>query len=307
MKFERWVFAIAVVAIVAPTLFAHIEIADGEDNHVPQLFVEIVDDRRVQALQLTTAWHGEAGESIMFDSPHPLQVSVDDFANTMLFCSLHHNEIELYFTGTRSPSSVSAQRWHLGHSQKDYWDTGRYAIESAIGFIEGEYVAVDNNIIHVTNDRQVYLYEVSARWAGCGSSSTYAFLLIHLNADLHDELEERSILANFIDNLGWIVFYLALPFVVVGALSFAGFVLLKVLQNRGTKITQWAWLALSAPSILFLSFFFAVLVNTFLWNGGQGISHIFGVNILWLAFVLFTAILLCVANRLIAKREFSQN
>ena len=304
MKFERWVFAIAVVAIVAPALFAHIERIIVEHDQIPQLFAEIADDRRVQAMQLATAWFGE-GENILFDSPHPLQMGIDDFEGIMLFCRLYHNEVELSFTGARPPSSVSAQRWLLGHPDGDFWYTGRYTIEDATGFVDGEAVTVSDNVIHTTNDQHAYLYEISAKWADCGSSSTYAFLLVHSHIDLPDELSAGSVMANFTDSFGWMVFYSAIPFAVTIALSSAGFIFLNALRKKGRKISQWAWLASSVPLVLFFSFFFAGIVVNLLVAADRNMLHLFGINIGWIAFVLITAILLCAANRLIAKRELS--
>jgi len=141
----------------------------------PRLYARLIAGdspiQRIRALQLVTNWSftNEDGYSsgIMFDSPHPLQLSVSDYNDVTLFLDYATAEILVEFHQNYPPDYITVRRWQAEPGQPNEED-----------FDNWEEVEVNGLAIPINNGGHNYIYEVTARWPGNDSFSTYAFRIV---------------------------------------------------------------------------------------------------------------------------------
>jgi hypothetical protein len=148
--------------------------------------------QRIRTTQLTYDWiiadeNGD-GVGIHADSPHPLQLR--DYDEITLFQGDANSNVEMQFTGSYPPSSVSVQRWDAQFiGSEDYsldiWD-------------KGESVTVSENLFSIGDDGRDYVYEVYATWNE--GSSRYAFLMTSSATRIDESLPTISKANIFIDH-----------------------------------------------------------------------------------------------------------
>ena len=149
--------------------------ADNENNptsqiigdtpeKAPKLYVSLqntdIREQYIEALQLTTSWTVtyEDGTSFWYgtDSPHPLQLKQTAFDEATLYFINPSEEIILHFSDDYLPQTITIQRW-LSEYAYGSQDIQKYLDKS-------EHIELNAGSIHVEDDRQNYIYEISATW-----------------------------------------------------------------------------------------------------------------------------------------------
>jgi beta-lactamase regulating signal transducer with metallopeptidase domain len=166
-KPSRVIIVVAVAVVAALSVGFAVNRVEKEPasstmpEKTPLLDVSLISansiEQRVRAAQLTNDWYveDENGDGFGYaaDSFHPLQKS-DGYDEVTLFLYDGESEIKLSFSDNYPPQSISVQRWnaeYAGSDSVDVWDNG-------------EPIQVNGTAFYITDDRQDYIYEVSAKW-----------------------------------------------------------------------------------------------------------------------------------------------
>ena len=142
----------------------------------PQLYVTFVSDdmQPVRAVQSSTNWSGvnEDGESLSFSSQgmNLWDLNQRGLNDGIVYLYSAFGEIELYFTGSHPPDTITVQRWTSAHVMGDFgmYDDIYYGAET---------VAVTGNRFRIANyDGHDYIYQLYATWGS--NNSIYYFRTI---------------------------------------------------------------------------------------------------------------------------------
>jgi hypothetical protein len=136
----------------------------------PSLHLTLMNES-FKAIQLGTSWCIEGGMCYEADSPHPLQLSPQEF-NQATFHADTTGEIEMQFNPNYPPRSISVLRWRA-----DY--IGQQELLELYGvFDDSESIQINqNNTLPITVDGYDYVYAIDASWSH-GNKSTYTFRVI---------------------------------------------------------------------------------------------------------------------------------
>jgi len=126
----------------------------------PRLYVSFIAKdlsvQQVQATQLGASWSHCCG-GYCADSPHVLQLRLEDIIAITLNLDNESIEFEIQFSDDYPPDSVIIRRWKAEYAR------GRQDISDVLD--KYELIEAKDNIIHVVNDGNDYVYEVYATWA----------------------------------------------------------------------------------------------------------------------------------------------
>jgi len=134
------------------------------------------NEQSIRAIQGTTSWLvvDENGDGFGYnsDSPHPLQLRLEDYAKATIHLSnLSRNTVELRFSDDHPPESLHVRRWDSVHAQ------GNQDIDAILDAGETENVIVIENMMQIGDYGGDHIYEVVADWPE--GRSHYSFRIIN--------------------------------------------------------------------------------------------------------------------------------
>jgi len=156
-------------------------IVETTPENAPRLYASLVAGsapvQRIRALQLTTNWHvtdeNGYGRGVLSDSPHPLQLGLNQFSDVTLFLD-YAAEILVSFYVNYPPQYISVSRWRAELA------TGQQPSEA--DFNSAQVVETNGLTFTINDDGHSYIYEVVAYWPDNNSFSTYAFRVVSTTA-----------------------------------------------------------------------------------------------------------------------------